>query len=67
GTFILTEATLYTAFKRLEAKKWIESYWKESDSGKKRKYYTITHAGKEALLKQKEAWSHAKTIIDTLL
>ncbi len=66
-TFILTEATLYTAFKRLEAKGWIASYWKVSDSGKKRKYYTITPSGKETLIEQEKAWDHTKTIIDTLL
>lgn len=67
GTFILTEATLYTTFKRLETKGYISSYWQRSESGKKRKYYSITAAGSSMLEKQRQAWRHAKEVIDTMM
>lgn len=67
GTFILTEATLYTTFKRLAAKGYITSYWQRSESGKKRKYYTITPSGGVMLEKQISAWRHAKAVIDDII
>ncbi len=67
GEFVLTEATLYTSFKRLEIKGWVRSYWKESESGKKRKYYAITDLGKAMLSQQVKAWKHAKKVIDSFI
>ena len=67
GTFVLTEATLYTTFKRLEAKGYITAYWQQSDSGKKRKYYAITPTGQAMLRKQLDAWRHAKEVIDDII
>ena len=64
--FSLTEATLYTSFKRLEARGYITSYWQESESGKKRKYYALTDKGNQALNEQEKAWEDAKKIIDGL-
>ena len=48
GQFELKEATLYTAFKRLEEQGYIASYWGGSDGGARRRYYTITAEGREA-------------------
>jgi DNA-binding PadR family transcriptional regulator len=64
---IFTEATLYTSLKRLEASGYIRSYWLMSDSGKRRKYYSITKAGKEYLSNQKKAWGFAKETIDHII
>jgi len=41
----IKQATLYTNLKKLEQKKYISSYWKDSDIGGKRHYYYITDAG----------------------
>ena len=48
GRFELKEATLYTAFKRLEESGYIASYWGDSGAGARRRSYTITPAGREA-------------------
>ena len=65
--FALTEATLYTSFKRLEKSDLVVSYWLESDSGKKRKYYSITKAGKDYLKEQIDQWQETKSIIDMII
>ena len=39
GLLELKEATLYTAFKRLEQQGAITSYWGDETSGARRKYY----------------------------
>ena len=45
GEVELKEATLYTAFRRLEAAGLIQSYWGSETSGARRRYYAITALG----------------------
>lgn len=63
----LKEATLYTAFKRLEEAGCITSYWGDENSGARRRYYTITNYGRQTYLRLKEEWRHAKDLIDKLI
>ena len=67
GRFELKEATLYTAFKRLEELGYINSYWGDSGAGARRRYYTITPAGKEACHRLLQEWQETKEIMDKLL
>lgn len=67
GRFELKEATLYTAFKRLEDQGFIASYWGSGGSGARRRYYTITAAGQEACRKLLDEWIETKEIMDKLL
>lgn len=63
----LKEATLYTAFKRLEDAGFISSYWGDQSTGARRKYYTITNIGRETYKQKLAEWLEAKKLIDTLL
>lgn len=66
GRYELKEATLYTAFKRLEESGSITSYWGNEATGARRRYYAITEQGRknyEALL---EEWKDARAMIDEL-
>ena len=67
GRFELKEATLYTAFKRLEDAGFIASYWGGSGAGARRRYYTITPAGREASHRLMHEWLETKEIMDKLL
>ena len=67
GRFELKEATLYTAFKRLEDQGYIASYWGSSGAGARRRYYTITPAGREASHRLMQEWLETKEIMDKLL
>ncbi len=67
GRFELKEATLYTAFKRLEEQGYIASYWGSSGAGARRRYYTITPTGREASHRLKQEWLDTKEIMDKLL
>ena len=67
GRFELKEATLYTAFKRLEDQGCIASYWGSSGAGARRRYYTITPAGKDACQRLLAEWQETKEIMDNLL
>lgn len=63
----LKEATLYTAFKRLEDAGCISSYWGDQQTGARRKYYTITNIGKDAYRQKMNEWLEAKRLLDALL
>ena len=49
----LGKGTLYPLLYNLEAKKLVRGKWQTSDSGRKRRYYSITSKGKDELATQK--------------
>lgn len=63
----LKEATLYSAFRRLEQATLITSYWGDQNTGARRRYYSITALGKAALEQYKIDWEHEKSLIDKLI
>ena len=67
GRFELKEATLYTAFKRLEEQSFIASYWGDSGAGARRRYYTITPDGRDACHRLLQEWEETKEIMNKLL
>ena len=67
GDFELKEATLYTAFKRLEELGCISSYWGNENTGARRRYYTITSTGIAHLARLRKEWQNSRDIIDILI
>ena len=67
GDFVLKEATLYTAFRRLEDSGLITSYWGDEAVGARRKYYKITAQGREAYRQAREEWQNTVRILNALL
>ena len=67
GAFVLKEATLYTAFRRLEDSGLIVSYWGDEAVGARRKYYKITQQGREAYRQARAEWAATVRILHALL
>lgn len=63
----LKEATLYSAFRRLEQSGYIVTYWGDENVGARRRYYAITDKGKDAYVQYKKEWEEAKEMIEKLL
>jgi DNA-binding PadR family transcriptional regulator len=63
----LKEATLYSAFKRLEEVGCISAYWGDERSGARRRYYTITSLGRQTYERLLVDWESAKHLIDKLI
>jgi len=57
----LGKGTLYPLLYNLEAKKLVEAKWEDTDSGRKRRYYSITSEGKGQLVKQKAQLKELQT------
>jgi len=67
GQYELKEATLYTAFRRLEQSGCISSYWGDESTGARRRYYHITDQGLKTYESLVKDWEVAKTLIDKLI
>lgn len=65
--FELKEATLYTAFRRLEQAGCITSYWGDETTGARRRYYSITAEGRRTYQSNKSEWETTKNLIDQLI
>ncbi|MDB5179339.1 MAG: PadR family transcriptional regulator [Patescibacteria group bacterium] len=63
----LKEATMYSSLKRLENDACITSYWGDETQGGRRKYYSLTAAGRQLYAENKHNWEAAKQILDQLL
>lgn len=63
----LKEATLYSAFRRLEQSGFLRTYWGDEAVGARRRYYSITEEGRRAYASYKRDWEEAKDTIDRLL
>lgn len=63
----LKEATLYTAFRRLEAAGCIRSYWGDENSGARRRYYSLTENGRKKLEEDIAFWVETREVLNRLL
>lgn len=55
-TLQVNQGSLYPALHRLEQKGWLESEWRQSDSGREAKCYALTLAGHAQLEVEKASW-----------
>lgn len=67
GVFKMKEGTLYPILHGLENTGALRSYQKEAETGRMRKYYHITEAGKRQLDRETEAWTEYAEAIEGVL
>lgn len=67
GAVTLKEGSLYPALQRLEGLGLLESYEGTSDIGRRRKYYRITPAGREALARERSQWEDFQEAVQGVL
>ncbi len=63
GQMQWTDGMLYPVLHRLEEQKLVQSKWRESETGRKRKYYKIKKEGTKVLKEQQNQW---KVVYSTL-
>jgi PadR family transcriptional regulator PadR len=56
GQIEWSDGMLYPVLHRLERDGLIESEWKEADTGRQRKYYSISAGGRKALKAERQQW-----------
>ena len=65
--YIIKETTLYSAFTRLEANGFIESYSGAETFGKPRTYYRITAAGRAYFREKCDEWKLTQEVINRFI
>jgi PadR family transcriptional regulator, regulatory protein PadR len=61
---LLRDATLYPLLHRLEAKKFVESYFQPGQRGTPRKYYRLTRHGRTLLEDRVAEWQRVAAILE---
>ena len=56
GVLAMGQSTLYPLLYNLEAKRLIRGEWREADSGRQRKYYSLTGKGVTRLNAHRKQW-----------
>lgn len=56
-------ASLYPLLYRLEERGWLQGRWVEKAGERRRRFYSLTAAGRAALVRQRETW---KTFVDAM-
>lgn len=64
---LLNQGTLYPALVRLEQRGWIKGTWRQTESRREAKYYTITAAGRRAVQDQVARWRRLSALVNRLL
>src|SRR5262245_39091037 len=62
----IQQGSLYPALYRLEEQGWIKADWRETETGREAKFYTLTRAGQKRLEHERANWdrlSHAINLI----
>src|SRR3954453_5860549 len=53
----INQGSLYPALHRLEQKEWLKSEWKQSETGREAKFYSLTPSGQKQLAAEKLSWA----------
>jgi transcriptional regulator len=64
---MLNQGTLYPALVRLEQRGWIKGAWRQTETRREAKYYTITAAGRRAVDDQVLRWRRLSALVNQLL
>ena len=57
------QGSLYPALHRLEQQGWLRGAWRESESGREAKFYSLTKAGRVQLDKELEQWHRLSSAV----
>lgn len=66
GVLAMGQSTLYPMLYNLEAKGYIAGHWRQSDSGRSRKYYGLTRKGLRHLAFETRQWQSLVNAIAAL-
>lgn len=53
----VNQGSLYPALHRLEQKGWLKAKWKQSETGREAKYYSLTASGRQQLTEERNSWA----------
>jgi PadR family transcriptional regulator PadR len=62
----VNQGSLYPALHRLEQKGWLQAKWKQSESGREAKFYSLTASGRKQLTAERDSWARLTTAVQLI-
>jgi PadR family transcriptional regulator PadR len=62
----VNQGSLYPALHRLEQKRWLRAEWKQSETGREAKFYSLTPAGRKQLAAEKDSWAKLASAVNLI-
>jgi PadR family transcriptional regulator PadR len=63
----IQQGSLYPALHKLEKRHWLQSAWREAESGREAKFYSLTAAGKKQLGIEMSDWERLSEAIGLVM
>jgi PadR family transcriptional regulator, regulatory protein PadR len=63
----VSEGSLYPALHKLEVGGWITAEWKPTENNRRAKFYSLTRAGRKALVDQSADWERLSSAVSQVL
>src|SRR5688500_4106706 len=67
GVFKVNPGSLFVALQRLERAGWLDAEWRQSENGRRAKYYALTRAGRRQLAAETTDWKRRVAAVARLL
>jgi len=61
------QGSLYPALYRVEQQGWIKADWRETETGRQAKFYTLTRAGRKRLETERANWERLSSAINLVV
>jgi PadR family transcriptional regulator PadR len=61
------QGSLYPALHRLEHQGWVSAVWKETEFGRRAKFYVLTRDGRQQLDRELETWKRLSSGVGLIL
>ena len=65
--FQVPQGSLYPALHRLEERGWLDAEWKDTDTGREAKFYTLTRKGRKQLETEMLHWEQLSDAVALIL
>lgn len=67
GALQVNPGSLFPAFRRLERQEWIRGEWRETENGRRARYYILTESGRKKLKNETRQWESQVAAITRIL
>ena len=64
---LIQQGSLYPALHRLEQQGWIKAEWRETDTGRMAKFYSLTRSGRRQFERGRENWMRLSAAINLVV
>lgn len=67
GVFKVNPGSLLTALQRLERQGWLDAEWRQTESSRRARYYSLTRGGRKQLEAETADWTRRTSAVARLL